>query len=243
VGDNLQGVLVTPSASKIVYSDSLVVFPLQTYSSFAILQSRIHEIWAQFFSSSLEDRLRYTPSDCFETFPFPHPHPPAPSPIKGEGEQSDPPLPSVGADEIALRFPQRAFHQAEGLGMRGKSDRTLTSSPSPIEGEGNRNVLPPSPLVGEGLGMRGKSKRKKPYRYRWTEEFHDEVLARLIALNKERHEEELMGMAEVEKNTTKGKKTGAKQKKKSEKKTEKPEPILGNKQLSLIPPDAEQLEL
>ena len=30
-----------------------------------------HEIWAHFFGSSLEDRLRYTPSDCFETFPFP----------------------------------------------------------------------------------------------------------------------------------------------------------------------------
>ena len=30
-----------------------------------------HEVWARFFASSLEDRLRYTPSDCFETFPFP----------------------------------------------------------------------------------------------------------------------------------------------------------------------------
>ena len=34
-------------------------------------QSRPHEIWARFFGSSLEDRLRYTSSDCFETFPFP----------------------------------------------------------------------------------------------------------------------------------------------------------------------------
>jgi len=31
----------------------------------------LHEVWARFFASSLEDRLRYTPSDCFETFPFP----------------------------------------------------------------------------------------------------------------------------------------------------------------------------
>lgn len=38
---------------------------------FAALQSRVHEVWTRYFASSLEDRLRYTPSDCFETFPFP----------------------------------------------------------------------------------------------------------------------------------------------------------------------------
>ena len=30
-----------------------------------------HEIRARFFSSSMTDDLRYTPSDFFETFPFP----------------------------------------------------------------------------------------------------------------------------------------------------------------------------
>ena len=37
----------------------------------AVLQSRPHEVWARFFASSMKDDLRYTPSDCFETFPFP----------------------------------------------------------------------------------------------------------------------------------------------------------------------------
>ena len=54
-----------------VYADSLIVFPLETYAAFCALQSAPHEIWARFFGSSLEDRLRYTPTDCFETFPFP----------------------------------------------------------------------------------------------------------------------------------------------------------------------------
>jgi hypothetical protein len=49
----------------------MVVFPTTSWPFFAILQSRIHKTWARFFASSLEDRLRYTPSDCFETFPFP----------------------------------------------------------------------------------------------------------------------------------------------------------------------------
>jgi hypothetical protein len=49
----------------------LVVFPDFSNARFAVLQCRPHEVWARFFASSLKDDLRYTPSDCFETFPFP----------------------------------------------------------------------------------------------------------------------------------------------------------------------------
>lgn len=58
-----------------VFSEALNVFPLPADSAFAVLQSRIHEAWARLLSSSLEDRLRYAASDCFETFPFPEPDP------------------------------------------------------------------------------------------------------------------------------------------------------------------------
>lgn len=40
-------------------------------TSFGILHSRIHELWALRMGTSLEDRPRYTPSTTFETFPFP----------------------------------------------------------------------------------------------------------------------------------------------------------------------------
>jgi hypothetical protein len=58
-----------------VFSHALYVFPLESYTAFATLQSRVHEPWARLLSSSLEDRLRYSASDCFETFPFPDPDP------------------------------------------------------------------------------------------------------------------------------------------------------------------------
>lgn len=58
-----------------VFSEQLQVFALSAASAFAVLQSRIHEPWARLLSSSLEDRLRYAASDCFETFPFPHENP------------------------------------------------------------------------------------------------------------------------------------------------------------------------
>jgi len=42
----------------------------------------------------------------------------------------------------------------------------------------------------------GSSPHKKPWRYRWPDDFRDEVLARLLALNKERAEQErLTGLA------------------------------------------------
>ena len=57
--------------NNIVYADRLIVFPFDSYSAFCTLQSRVHEIWARTFGSTLKDDLTYTPSDCFETFPFP----------------------------------------------------------------------------------------------------------------------------------------------------------------------------
>jgi hypothetical protein len=58
-----------------IFSEATYVYPLAAYTPFAVLQSRIHEPWARLLSSSLEDRLRYAASDCFETFPFPSPEP------------------------------------------------------------------------------------------------------------------------------------------------------------------------
>jgi hypothetical protein len=54
-----------------VYSHALIVFAFSDMGRFSVMQSRPHDVWAWFFSSTLEDRLRYAPSDCFRTFPFP----------------------------------------------------------------------------------------------------------------------------------------------------------------------------
>ena len=54
-----------------VYANTLAVLAFDNHAAFCTLQSRPHEIWARFFGSSMKDDLRYTPSDCFETFPFP----------------------------------------------------------------------------------------------------------------------------------------------------------------------------
>src|SRR5262249_49196922 len=54
-----------------VFAETAFVFPFRDHARFAVLQSRAHEPWARLLSSTMEDRLRYSASDCFETFPFP----------------------------------------------------------------------------------------------------------------------------------------------------------------------------
>ena len=54
-----------------VYSEATCVIADARSSVLAQLCSSIYEIWAFEYGSSLGHTLRYTPSDCFETFPFP----------------------------------------------------------------------------------------------------------------------------------------------------------------------------
>ena len=57
--------------ARATFANTLDVFSRSDFCIFVILQSRVHEIWARFFSSSMKDDIRYTPSDCLETFPLP----------------------------------------------------------------------------------------------------------------------------------------------------------------------------
>ena len=59
--------------STILPSHSLTVFARDDHYFFGMLHSRPHEVWALRQGTSLEDRPRYTPTTCFETFPFPWP--------------------------------------------------------------------------------------------------------------------------------------------------------------------------
>lgn len=54
-----------------LFSDALNFFITDRWDLYAVVQSTLHEVWARKYSGALETRLRYSPSDCFETFPFP----------------------------------------------------------------------------------------------------------------------------------------------------------------------------
>ncbi|MEO7348922.1 MAG: type IIL restriction-modification enzyme MmeI, partial [Terrimesophilobacter sp.] len=63
--------------STTLASDATNAFAFDDDYSMGILLSRAHDAWAWARSSTLETRLRYTPTTVFETFPWPDPVTPA----------------------------------------------------------------------------------------------------------------------------------------------------------------------
>ena len=57
--------------SRTVFSDATVVFILNRYRHFSLLQSSIHAVFAWQYASRLKSDLRYSPTDALEPFPFP----------------------------------------------------------------------------------------------------------------------------------------------------------------------------
>jgi hypothetical protein len=54
-----------------IYGDATVIFAFDDDYHFALLQSNVHEVWLRKQASSLRTDVRYTPTDCFDTFSFP----------------------------------------------------------------------------------------------------------------------------------------------------------------------------
>jgi len=182
--------------TKMVFAHSLDVFALACFSDFCLVQSRVHEVWARFFASSLEDRLRYTPTDCFETFPFPL------------GYQSSAALEEAGriyydfrADLMArnnegLTKTYNRFHDPNDDShdivrlreLHAAMDRAV------LDAYGWQDIQPVCEFIPEfddddDEDDNGRPKKRK-YRYKWPEAIHDEALARLLELNRQRALEE-----------------------------------------------------
>ena len=187
----------------------------------------------------MEDGIRYTPSDCFETFPFP------------ENWETDETLESTGKTYYEFRA---------ALMVQNNQGLTTTYNRFHDPDETDSDILKLRELHSEidravlnAYGWQDiditcefrldyededtstpdshKKSRKKPWRYRWPEATHDEVLARLLTLNQQRYDDDaLMG---------KTKKSGTKTKpKKPLDKTPKT-----TKQINLIQPETDQLDL
>lgn len=60
-------------STDVLPDKALCAVAADSYAVFGILHSKVHEVWALAMGTILEDRPRYTPTTCFETFPFPRP--------------------------------------------------------------------------------------------------------------------------------------------------------------------------
>ena len=179
--------------ARMVFANTLAVFPFECYSALCSLQSRSHETWARFFGSSLEDRLRYTPTDCFETFPFP------------SDWESNSFFEATGREYFEFRADlmmrnnegmtktYNRFHNPDERNieivrlreLHAQMDRAVLDAYGWNDIPTDCEFLLDYEIDEEVWGT-----KKKPYRYRWPDDVRDEVLARLIALNAERAREE-----------------------------------------------------
>ena len=180
---------------QMVYAGPHNVFALFTYAAFCALQSRMHEIWTRFFASSLKDDLRYTPSDCFETFPFP------------DGWSTEPTLETAGNTYYQYRANLMVRHD-EGLTKTyNRFNDPDETGPEIAELRDLHAAMDRAVLYAYGwtdiptnckflldyeIDEEDWSTRKKPYRYRWPNDVRDEVLARLLELNAKRANEEAL---------------------------------------------------
>jgi hypothetical protein len=57
--------------NPVIFSHAVNVLVFEGFSYFAAVQSSIHLCWARRYSSTMKGDLRYTTTDCFETYPFP----------------------------------------------------------------------------------------------------------------------------------------------------------------------------
>lgn len=56
-------------------SEQVVVFPLPSWTAFAVLQSRVHGVWVSLQATHMGQGLRYSAGECFTPYPFPRPDP------------------------------------------------------------------------------------------------------------------------------------------------------------------------
>lgn len=166
--------------TKIVFSNAIAIISFCEYSIFSLISSSIHDKWTQEYTSLLENRIRYTPADCFETFPLPR-------------EVSN-------LDEIGSRYYQhrQSIMQARQEGLTKTYNRFHNpADTSPDIAELRRLHIEMDNAVAAAYGWQdlalghGFHDTKQGLRFTLSESARREVLDRLLELNHQRYAQEV----------------------------------------------------
>ena len=169
-----------------IFSHMLIVWAYEHNCYFSLLQSSFHSVWTFEYASTLGNGIRYTPTDCFETFPFP-PH-------------------LEGIDSIGERY----YTHRQSIMLTRQEGLTKTYNRFHDSHETAEDIVQLRELhkeMDEGVAHaygwddlelgHGFHETKQGLRYTISEEARREVLGRLLKLNHERNaEEEAMGLHE-----------------------------------------------
>jgi hypothetical protein len=180
--------------SRSIFSHKLGVIPTDQASMFTCVQSRPHELWARFLSTSGGEGFSYSPTDCFSTFPFPL-----------EFEST-----------VEIQVAGEAYHAFRARLMTDRNEGlTKAYNRFHAQSESDQDIVQLRTLhndldiaVLRGYGWDDLAARAAPVfvnqeldeemsssrtRLDWPFEFKDEVLSRLLALNVERSAVERTG--------------------------------------------------
>ena len=143
--------------------------------------------------SSMKDDLRYTPSDCFETFPFPDEWSTRPDLERAGTDYYDYRADLMIRHDEGLTKTYNRFHDPEETSpdivrlrdLHAAMDRAVLDAYGWTDIPTDSEFLLDYEIDEEDWGT-----RKKPYRHRWPDDVRDEVLARLLELNSQRFEAE-----------------------------------------------------
>jgi hypothetical protein len=185
-----------------IFDQKAVGFACSEYAFFAVMQCRSHEIWSDFFGSTMKDDPVYTPPKCFDTFPFP------------DGWQSGSALNKIGTayyefradlmlrDDEGLTAIYNRFHDPDDRDPEILKLRELHAAMdrAVLEAYGWTDIPTACEfLLDYEIDEEEWGDKKRPWRHRWPDEVRDEVLARLLELNAERAKEEARSGAAVAK--------------------------------------------
>lgn len=185
-----------------IVQDRMILLLLHQDADFAVIQSRIHDVWVRMVGTTLGDALSYS-TTCFDTFP---------RPLTTHTRR----LAEIGAEYYATR----AHHmESKGEGLtktynrfhdRDEHDPAIAAlrdlhsvmDRAVLDAYGWQDIQTDCEFVLDyEVDEEDWGDKKKPYRYRWPDAVRDEIIARLLELNAKRGEEDERS----------GKKTGGKQ--------------------------------
>ncbi|MBK8215219.1 MAG: N-6 DNA methylase [Myxococcales bacterium] len=179
-------------------SHNVTVLMYEEWAAFAVLQSRVHEVFASSLSSSLEDRQGYRPSDCFETFSFPEDWAIIPELESAGSKYEECRSQAMTERREGLTDTYNRFHDPDESAPTILKLRELHAAMdrAVLDAYGWTDIQPICEFLldyeeedDEAESSAGRRK-KKPWRYRWPDDVRDEVLARLLELNAQRAKQE-----------------------------------------------------
>ena len=167
--------------ASVLPDNMLIAIGMNDASKLSVLSSRFHVIWALGIGGTLEDRPRYNKSVCFDPFPFPTLTDPQRDTLRQLGEDLD-----AHRKRQQAAHPKLTLTQMYNVLEKLRAEDVIAGKDREIYDDGLIAIL---------RDLHDQIDAAVADAYGWPADLSDEdILFRLVALNKERAEEEARGV-------------------------------------------------